>query len=167
MNMFKTIMEVLGYATTVLVVLTFLAGLYAWFRGIFPAILRLGKGLAKRKIAVFAKGDRLTSTRSLLLDSKLFNRKNIVEVTSSIEIGRAEDASVFLVFWHDWKDNIDQVLAHKKDNTALVVYAPQELGLIAGEHLKRISEVRNSTVTNFRGRLLIDLLVSMITTGYI
>jgi hypothetical protein len=32
--------------------------------------------------------------------------------------------------------------------------------------LARINEARNATIVNFRGRLLNDVLVSLLTTGY-
>ena len=166
MDEIKAFFEFLGYASTIIVFVGFFVGLVTWFKGILPVILRLGKGLAKRKIAVFAKGDQLTSTRNLLLDSKLFDKKNLIEVTSVNDIGRVEDATVFIVFWHDWQDEIDQILAKKKDSTALVIYAPQELGFISDEQMARINEARNATVTNFRGRLLNDIVISMITTSY-
>ncbi len=38
-----------------------------WADGILPALLRLGNGLAKRKIALFAKGDNASSLRPFCL----------------------------------------------------------------------------------------------------
>jgi hypothetical protein len=166
MDKVKAIFELLGYLSTIIVVIGLIYGAITWFRGILPAILRLGKGLARRKVAIFARGDRLISLRNLLLDSKLFKKKNLIDITSASDIGRSEDATVFLVFWHDWKDEIDQVLAKKKDSNALVVYAPHKLGFVSAEQMERINEVRNASVTNFRGRLLSDIVISMITTSY-
>jgi hypothetical protein len=165
MKTIKTIFEIVGYFSTAVVALGILIGFISWVRGILPAIWRLGKGLAGRKIAIFAQGDHLTSLESLLQDSKLFRKNNIVAVPEVEDIGRAEDTTVFLVHWGDWQDDIEVVLKAKKDTTALVVYAPP-IEPIRDQPFKRLSEVRNVTVTNFRGRLLNDLVISMITTGY-
>ena len=54
----------------------------------------------------------------------------------------------------------------KNDSTALIVYAPVEFGDIPQKRMRQIGERRNVTVTNFRGRLLNDIVVSMITTSY-
>lgn len=129
-----------------------------------PALVRLGNGLSRRKIAIFAKGNNLNFLTNLLVDTKLFNKKNLIDVSSSGDFGRAERATVFLVFWDDWQDKIDEILRAKKDNTALVVYAPP--GAIPRDKLVELDNKRNVTVTNFRGRLLNDIVVSMITTSY-
>ena len=70
------------------------------------------------------------------------------------------------VYYTNWAEDFEKILSRKKDGTALIVYAPLELGKISGEHLSLINEKRNATVTNFRGRLLNDLVISMITTGF-
>ena len=162
----KTILDIIGYISTAIVVVSFFWGLWAWFKGIIPALIGLGTGLAKRKIAIFAKGDNLTSMKSLLLDTKLFRKKNIIDIVTINDLGRAESATLFLVFWHDWEENIGQLLSKKADGIPLIVYAPRELGDIPQDYMKQISERRNTTVTNFRGRLLNDIVISMITTSY-
>lgn len=148
----------------------FVAGIiYAivlWVRGILPAIFRLGNGLAKRKIAIFAKGDNLNSLRGLLNDSGLFRKNNIIEVTNNGDFGKAEEASVYLVFWPDWTDNLSGIVGMKPDKCALVVYAPYDKGRIPDDQMKNIDGKRHSAVTNFRGRLLNDIVTAMITTSY-
>lgn len=145
------------------------AAIYAfilWLRGVSPALFRLGKGLAMRKIALFAKPDHAQSLRSLLIDSRLFREKNILDVPTYDDTGRAENATVFLVYWPDWGNNIEQVIAMKPDKCALIVYAPYDHARISDEKMKLIDNKRHSTVVNFRGRLLNDIVASMITTSY-
>jgi len=55
----------------------------------------------------------------------------------------------------------------KKDSTPLIVYAPQNEGRIEPQEvIDEINQHRNSVIVNFRGRLLNDILTSMITTSY-
>lgn len=159
-------LDYIGYINTFILLSILLMGIVTWVKGIFPALLRLGNGLAKRKIAIFAKGDNLNSLKKLLLDSRLFGEKNLIEVTSKNDFGRAEQATLYLVFWHDWQDEIDVILKQKVDSTALVIYAPQALGFIPKESMSKLGEKRNTAITNFRGRLLNDIVSSMITTSY-
>lgn len=165
-NYTLTFLEILGIIETIswLVVLVF--GVWGIIRGFLPVIIRLGKGLSKRKIAIFAKGDISKSLEDLLLDSNLFKQKNIKSITSIGDIGKAESVTIFLVYWVDWKDNIDRILEKKNDNTALIIYAPVDSGNIPQAQMRQISEQRNVTVTRFRGRLLNDIVISMITTTY-
>lgn len=163
---FLNVITIVGIIETIVLILGIGYATILWMRGIFPALLRLGNGLAKRKIAIFAKNDNILSLKNLLCDSGLFKQKNIFEVTHSDDIGKAEEASVYLVHWHDWSENINEILEKKPDKCALVVYAPYDKGRIPDDQMKNLDGERNSAVTNFRGRLLNDIVTAMITTGY-
>ncbi len=160
------VLNVLGYISTVLVIVSAIIATVLCLRGFVPVLIRLGNGLWKRKIAIFAKNDALISLDNLLHDSKLFNHTNVLKVPSESDFGIAEDASIFLVYWPDWKDDMEKILDRKKDGTALIVYAPQEQGPIPGPVMHALEKHRNVVVNNFRGRLLNDIVISMITTGY-
>lgn len=156
----------LGYISTVIVIISFIVAIVAWFKGIFPALLRLGNGLAKRKIAIFAKSDTLASLTNLLIDSELILEKNIIQVTKSDDFGKAEGATLILVYWPEWKSEMIEIRNIKKDNEALVIYAPRSGGPIPEDIMSQLDTKRNVTVVNFRGRLLNDIVTAMITTGY-
>lgn len=164
-----TILNIIAVVATIDTIILIIVVIYSatlWLRGISPVLYRLGSGLAKRKIAIFANAENCASLKNLLLDSKLFNQKNIYEIGGVQDIGRCEDASVYLVFWHDWVKDIDTILDKKPDRCALVVYAPYEGGKISSEQMTKLDGHRHTAVTNFRGRLLNDIVVSMITTHY-
>jgi len=140
---------------------------YLTFSGFLPALWRLGKGLRRKKIVVFAKGSTLTSLVDLLGDTKLFTKKNIMSVSMLNDAGRAEEATTFLVHWPDWNlAGLRRILELKKDRTALVVYAPQAGGRVDNDAIQELEQHRNVVLVNFRGRLLNDIIVSMITTGH-
>ncbi len=160
------LLDWIGRVTTALFVIALLAGIYGWSTGIIPAMVRLGNGFAKRKIAIFAKGNQFVSLNDLLVDSKLFKTKNIIQVSSKNDFGRAEQSTLYLVFWPDWQNELTEILQSKKDGDALIVYAPQEFGFIPKGQMSDLSSRRNVMITNFRGRLLNDIVVSMITTSY-
>jgi len=160
------VLELHGIFSTVVVVLSLLAAATLWLRGMLPVVLRLGVGLSTRKIAVFASGDALTSLQALLVDSELFDDANTLPIAGENDVGRAEKASIFLLYWPDWADDIDAVLRVKADHMALIVYAPPEHGRISQDAMARLSKKRNVVVNNFRGRLLNDIVSSLITTSY-
>ncbi|HEY5368354.1 MAG TPA: hypothetical protein VIJ75_05115 [Hanamia sp.] len=163
---FLKIITIVGVIETIILLFFLIRTIVLWVTGISPALWRLGNGLAKRKIAIFAKGDNVSSLKSLLLDSKLFKEKNICEITKTADLEKAEEASVYLVFWHDWAQDIENILNKKPDKCPLVVYAPYNLERIPSEQMKSLDGKRHSSVTNFRGRLLNDIVTSMITTSY-
>jgi hypothetical protein len=157
-------LEYLHLAVFIVGLVAIFFGAVAIVRGIAPVLWRLGNGLANRKIALFAKGENLPSLKNLLLDSKLIHGKNILEVTSPGDVGRAKDATVYIVFWHDWEDDIDAILNQKPDSCALIVYSPYDLAKIPPAQMAKLDGKRHTAVTNFRGRLLNDIITSMITT---
>lgn len=159
-----TFLDWVGYATTIWFLLTVVLGIYAVLTGVIPPLVRLGKGLSRRKIAIFAKSDNLKMLHNLLEGAKLFNKKNITDISSLGDLGRAEKSTLFLIVWNDWKDNMDEVLRTKKGDTALVIYAPP--GAIPQGEFAKLDTQLNVMVSNFRGRLLNDILVCLMTTGY-
>jgi hypothetical protein len=153
---------IVGGISTISLMLGSLLSVILIVKGIVPVWIRLGSGLIKRKIAVFAL-DEFTSLRSMLVDSSLFRDKNIVQIHKN-DVAKAEEFTFFILHWKDYGESIDQILSLKKDKTALVVYAPQHEGRIDDESLKKINNQRNAVIVNFRGRLLNDIFVSLMTT---
>lgn len=160
------VLDVLGYISTILLIVSLVYGVYLSISGFLPVLIRLGAGLKKRKIAIFAKGDSLNSLQALFKDSNLFNSRNVIPITSVSDLGRAEMASVFLVYWPDWIEHLPQILTCKKDRTALIIYAPQGEGSLPNESILLLEQHRNVVLANLRGRLLNDIVISLITTGY-
>ncbi len=156
---------IIGGISTILIILCFCYTVFLMIKGVFPVWYRLGMGLSKRKIAIFASTE-FESLKRMLIDSKIFKEKNILQVNKN-DLKKAEKETLFLVHWKDYQNKIDDILAIKKDSTALIVYAPQNEGRIEpADKMEKINSHRNTIVVNFRGRLLSDILISLITTSY-
>lgn len=164
--MLRTVFEWAGYAATLLVFYGAVKLAFLWARGILPVLLRLGFGLSRRRVAIFARGDDQASLQQLLIDSGLFSPKNIIAINSAADVDRSAGATVFLVYWPHWKGQLELVLSHKRDRTPIVVYAPPDQGFLPQGELTLLNSRRNALVTNFRGRLINDLVSSLITTSY-
>lgn len=166
MENLEAILTVVG--TIELIVLLVGGGyaVYLWVSGIAPILYRLGNGLAHRKIAIFASGDNLASLRQLLLESKVFREKNLILVSSIREIDDAASASVFLMYWPDWNAHLEEILRLKGPNCPLIVYQPYDQGRIPDGQMASLDGRRHTAVTNFRGRLLNDLVTAIMTTSY-
>ena len=133
-------------------------------RGVFPVLYRLGMGLSNRKIALFAENE-FEALKSVLVDSKLFREKNIIKIDKK-GLKKARPFSLLLVHWKPFEGELKNILDLKRDNAALIIYAPQSEGFIDKEMVEKINLERNTIIVNFRGRLLNDILTSMITTSY-
>lgn len=152
-----------GGISTLITVAAFIYVVCLFARGVIPVLVRLGMGLSKRKIAVFADTE-FDNLLGMLVDSGIFRKSNVIKITKGA-IKKAEDITLYLVHWKYFNDKLDEILAIKRDATALLVYAPQDEGKIDQQSLEKINAERNSLVINFRGRLLNDVLACMITTS--
>ncbi len=155
---------IVGGLTTVASLFAVLYTIYLVIKGVLPVWYRLGIGLSTRKITIFAE-DEYDDLRNMLVDSKIFQGKNIIKIDKK-SIKRANSATLILVHWKPFKKDMEKILRNKKDNAALIIYAPPDEGLIDTKHLKMFNLERNTVIVNFRGRLLNDILTCMITTSY-
>ncbi len=142
------------------------ATVFAAVTGVGPVLWRLGTGLSKRKIGIFAREAQQTSLSNMLVKSKLFSEKRITRITSEADFGDAEGIDVFLVYWPDWQQNIDEIIRIKKEATALIIFAPQSEPRVPPEVMASLENKRNVVLSNLRGRLMNDVVLSMITSGY-
>lgn len=132
--------------------------------GVSPLVLRIGKAIWRRKIAVIGSADSFSILNECLSDSGIFKKNNIVHV--SIEnIDKAKEQSILLVDWESSNGIIDQIfVARKNHNTAVIIYA--KAGTIPQDKMTDIANRANTVVVNFKGRLLNDILNSLITTSF-
>ena len=106
MENYRNLLDIIGDVSALIILVSVIAGFILWFVGILPVLLRLGNGLSRRKIAIFASGDSLVRLENLLNDCKLFRRKNILKITDEGDLGVVKDATIFLVYWPDWEEKI-------------------------------------------------------------
>ena len=154
---------ILSAIITIITILLFIISLLK--SNIFIVLYRFARGLYSRDIAIFADNNNFNSLKELLTDSKIFKENNIHQIDKK-SIDKAGNYTIFLVHYLSFEDKIDNILSIKKDSAALIIYAPQEEGKIKHDILQKINEKRNSIIVNFGGRLLNDILISMITTSY-
>ena len=155
---------IVGGVLSLAAVLGLIAALYLSVTGVIPVLYRLGTSLSSRKIAIFAD-DKFTELESILVDSGLVKKRNIIKIDKA-SIKKADNISFFIVHYLPYKNSIDELISLKKDTDAMIVYAPLDEGRIEDEIATKINSQRNIVMANFRGRLLNDVLVSMMTTSF-
>ncbi len=153
---------IIGGLATVSMIFCGLYTVILLFKGVIPVWYRIGIGLSKRKVAIFADKE-YSNLDSLIKDSKIFNET--IKIHKN-DIKKAETETIFLVHWGEYKSKIDKIIEIKKTSTALIVYSPQGADKIDQASLKKIDNEPNSVIVNFRGRLLNDIFTSVITTSY-
>ncbi|MFH1909590.1 MAG: hypothetical protein ABIJ72_00115 [bacterium] len=161
---------IVGGVTVVIAVINLLLLIVFYFLGIAPILWRLGLGRWLRKIAIVANTEMYSSLKKDLVDSGIFRTKNISPISSQA-LSEVKDSDLLLVHYQSFtEDEIKTILANKKSKAGMVFYfpefAPEEGRMISKEILKQINTRENTTVVNFRGRLLNDVITTLITTSY-
>ncbi len=71
---------------------------------------------------------------------------------------------ILIVNWDDWGSKVDQILNKKTPETGIIVYALP--GKIDPADMMKLQEHNFVTVTNFRGRLITDMLTMALAIRY-
>lgn len=154
---------IFGGIQTILFFVSLLLIIYSTIKGTLPIIWRLGTALNKRQIAIFGSAEAFAMLKDILKDSNLFNEKNICHIQHG-SIDRAKTKTIYLVHWESFKTHIDEVLLARNDEqTPIVIFANP--GVIPIDKMGVIGNKLNTIVVNFKGRLVNDIFVSLMTTN--
>lgn len=161
---------IFGGITATLVLLGFILNFVFWVLGIWPLLWRLGFGRWFRKIAIVANAEVYNQLKKDLVDSGIFRENNISPISTQ-SLAEIKDRDLLLVHYQSFSEQeIKTILANKRSKAGMVFYfpefSPQTGKKIPDEMLKQISNKENTTVVNFRGRLLNDIITTLITTSY-
>lgn len=134
--------------------------------GLTQAIVRFGLALFGKKVAVFASADDFHVIKSDLASSGLVKEKNIERV--SVEQRSSLNEALLIVFAcrDDNKKHIKEVVVRKNPRCGLVVYCPDGPSALTHEEMAEINAAPFATVCNFRGRLINDILLMMLSTSF-
>ncbi|MGH1377088.1 MAG: hypothetical protein ACRBCK_12175 [Alphaproteobacteria bacterium] len=153
------LLSVIGGILTLVAFIGLIASCFTTVWGTLPILIRLGNARANKKIVIFEKHSDLFL---LLTHSKLVKEKNITRIEHSDSVVSSENKDIFIIHWDYFSEHINEILQHVGDLKSVIIYAKP--GVI--KDFSEISKHRNAVVVNFRGRLLGDLLASLMTTGH-
>ena len=155
---------VVGGATVTIAIFGILYKVVCMVFGITPIVFRLGIALWRRRVAIFGSLSAYESLKASLVDSKVFKEKNILHITND-NLDKAKNETIFLIDWESYNKEIKNVFSLRKNHqTPIVIFAKP--ASIPQKAMFDIANRANTVVVNFRGRLLNDILTSLITTTY-
>ncbi|MCX6721575.1 MAG: hypothetical protein NTY04_00040 [Candidatus Staskawiczbacteria bacterium] len=136
--------------------------------GVAPLLWRLGYGRWFRKIAIVANSGHYEDLRTDLISSGIFRKGNIFSISSQ-NLAKVKDGDLMLVHYKSFSETeIKTILSNKKSKSGMIFYFPEKTleNKISAEMTKEIGAKENTTIVNFRGRLLNDIVTTLITTSY-
>jgi hypothetical protein len=132
--------------------------------GVTPLVFRIGKAIWRRKVAIIGTFEAFSSLKDCITDTDIFNQNNVIHIPID-NIDKAKEHTILLVDWETSGILIDQIfVARKNHNTAVIIFA--KAGSIPHDKMAEIANKSNTVVVNFKGRLLNDILNSLITTSF-
>jgi hypothetical protein len=162
--MITELLDWFGYISSIIVILGAVWWAILWLRGIIPLSIRAGR-IRQNKVAIFANPASYSELKDSMDGTKLFGKNSFKDVSTVNNIDVSDGHNIFVVNWADWANDIDAVLAKKKADTGIIVYAPHPIR-IADNDMSKLQTKNFVTVTNFRGRLITDLLAMAIAIRY-
>lgn len=132
--------------------------------GITPLVFRIGKAIWRRKVAIIGNSEAYSSLKDCITDTGIFKSNNVVHIPLD-NIEKAKKYTIILVDWETSSSQIDNIfLTRQNHNIAVIIFAKS--GSIPPEKMVEIANRSNTVVVNFKGRLLNDILNSIITTSF-
>lgn len=169
LHFFRLFLEVVGGLVTIFSIGLFIWAIISWSMGIFPLFLRLGFGRWSRKIKIAANGDIYKSLEDDMKSTGIFRKGNIEQITSG-SLAKIKDASLVLVHYPSFtEEEIRRLVSFKRPGAGFIFYFPEfnpPTNVIPSEMLKIINNEPFTAVVNFRGRLMNDIITTLLSTSY-
>lgn len=155
---------VIGTLSTIAVVFSFV-------RYVLPSILclavpafRFGQSIAWKKVFIISSGDTLRELRGDLGRSGIIKKRNIITKTKG-EMSDLDGARLLILdYAHLGETEVLEVVSHKDSNCGVLVYAETEV--IPKEVMRKLNLYRHVSVVNFRGRLINEILLLLVSTSF-
>lgn len=169
LNYLKLFIDIIGVLTTLFAITLFIWAIISWSMGVFPLFLRIGFGRWSRKIRIAAKNETYENLRTDLIDTGIFREKNIDQITNK-SLAKIKNSSLVLVHYQSFsEEEIKTILSYKKSSAGFVFYFPEfssPENVISKEMMKIMNNEQFTTVVNMRGRLINDIVTTLLSTSY-
>lgn len=159
---------IVGSIFTITAIIAIFLNFCYWILGLGPLLKRLGYGRWFRKIAIVANPDEYSNIKKDLVDSGIFREKNISSAITDKSISDIKDHNLILVDYQSFsEDDIKSILQFKHTKAGMIFYfSPKDGEKIPNDIYDLIGNTPNTTIVNLRGRMLNDIVTTLITTSY-
>lgn len=158
--------EIIGIFTTMSAIVAGAITFLGWTAGISLVMKRLGLGRWYRKVTIVSNEKCGKLLEKDLRDSGVFREKNINLIGEDSVADVKEADLILLDYWSIEPDKAQRVIDNKSKHAGLVVYSPMKKERLPFKVTERINEEPFTTLVQMRGRLVNDLLITLMSTSY-
>lgn len=157
--------EIVGMITTSVMIISGVMLFFGWFFGILLVMKRLGLGRWYRKALIVSTNDGGQNLKKDLVDSGVFREKNIT-IANDSNLADIKESSLILYDYWKLPECINDVLRNKQKGAGLVVYSPANNKRMSPDVVEMVNKEPFTVLVNMRGRLVNDMLVTLMSTSY-
>ena len=165
-----SLIEIIKIAVSIFGFLALLVIIIGTIAGITQVAWRFGLALFGKKVIIVADDSAYKDLKEDFTYSGLIKEKNIIQASTN-HLEKTKDALlIIIVYGYLNEDDFKQVVSNKKGRCGLIVYCPPNkdcaLGRLSEEEMELVSKSTFSALCNFRGRLVNDVLLMMLSTSF-
>lgn len=158
------IFELIGYAIQGIFFASGVVFVLLSILGLRKPLWRFGMGVAWRKVFIVADGDSRNEIKNDLVRSGIIKERNIKTKTKG-ELGDLKGARLLILeYEYLKKEKVLETVSQKAPDCGVLVYA--EFGTIPNDVLNELNLFQHVSVVNFRGRLVNETLLLLISTSF-
>lgn len=168
MDALKGFLEIIGLLTTAISVSAVLIAVICWVLGIGPLLYRLGMGRWGRKISVLADSASFALLKADLVNSGIFREKNVEHINHG-DLSKVRERDLLLVRYGSYSvDQIKTIISNKNSSAGMIIYFPDfsPTNRVPDDVMSLINNEPHAILVNFRGRLINDILITLLSTSY-
>lgn len=163
-QMIDNVLGFIGNACTAAAIVLVAVFVALSIMGLFKPAYRFGKGIVWKKVFIVADANTRQELKGDLVRSGIIKKRNIVEKTD----GQISDLTgarlLVLEYGYLGADKIQKIVADKCSDCGVLIYAnPRE---IDDELMAKLNRSQHVSVVNFRGRLVNEILLLLISTSF-
>jgi len=161
-------LDIIGYISTGVSVFWVIVGVVVCVRYLIPVAKRFGLGMWRRQIAIVS--DNSTLAESLKIDlasTGILRRKNIVTIPR-LNVKDLPKWSVVVIDCEcfDSDELLDDFIRRMDVSIGVVLYCRAGRKRLSDDLMNEINGSSRVILTNFRGRLVNDVIASLVSTPY-
>lgn len=161
-----SVWEIVSFILAIVGFLSLVALAIGAFIRLGKAAWRFGLALFKKKIAIVASDNDYRDLEEDLADSGLIKKKNMEHISDK-HLAKANEALLLIVVYgYLYEEDFKALVRGKNARCGLIVYCPPENGYVSKEEMTLLSATAFTALCNFRGRLVNDVLLMMLSTSF-
>lgn len=161
---FLTVFSIVSIPLDIIAIASLIVFIFGAIAGLIRPLFRFGWAAWKKQVYIIAGTETGNMINDDLQRSGIVKKKNI-KCKNDKQIGDIKDSRLTILdYSYLGSEKSIDIIKNKKANCGAIVYASP--GEIKPNDMKRLNEIQHVSVVNFRGRLVNEVLVLLMSCSF-